>query len=659
MFGKLLIANRGEIACRIAATARRMGIATVAVYSDADAQSLHVAACDEAYRIGPAAARESYLLGPAIIAAARRSGAQAVHPGYGFLSENADFARDCAEAGLIFVGPPASAIAAMGSKSEAKALMTRAGVPVVPGYHGAAQDHATLRGAAAEIGYPVLIKASAGGGGKGMRAVAAAEDFDAALAAAQREAASAFGDDRVLIERYLRRPRHIEMQVFADSHGNVVHLFERDCSIQRRHQKVLEEAPAPGIDPALRAEMARAAIAAARSVGYVGAGTVEFIAEDGQFFFMEMNTRLQVEHPVTECVTGFDLVEWQLRVAAGEALPCAQDAIGLRGHAIEVRLYAEDPAQDFIPSVGRLTHLRLPAAGAGVRIDTGVREADLVTPHYDPMLAKLIVHGADRADSVRRMALALDEVAVAGVQTNLALLRAIVANPQYRAGDLDTGFIARHAPTLLADPAPPGMPVLIAAACGLLPDGAGRDPWDAGDNWRMNMEGWQTLRLRAGGETLVLQARRSGETVRLRHGTQAGEAIVRGEPGDLVLLFEGVRHRARVLRAEGGVSVVLSGRTFVFAPLDEAGAAGARAAGAGRVIAPIPGRLAALAATPGARVARGQVLVVLEAMKMEIQLSAGADAIVASVRGAVGDMVDEGQEIVMLEDVAPALDAAG
>ncbi|MFP5411588.1 MAG: acetyl/propionyl/methylcrotonyl-CoA carboxylase subunit alpha, partial [Gammaproteobacteria bacterium] len=448
MFDKILIANRGEIACRVAATARRLGIRTVAVYSDADAGAKHVATCDEAYRLGPAPARESYLRADRILEIARHCGAQAIHPGYGFLSENEAFARAVQEAGLVFIGPPADAIAAMGSKSAAKALMEKAGVPLVPGYHGSEQDPAFLAGEAERIGFPVLIKASAGGGGKGMRIVERADQFAAALASCQREARNAFGDEHVLIERYVLRPRHIEIQVFADTHGNCVHLFERDCSVQRRHQKVIEEAPAPGMTAERRAAMGEAAVAAARAVGYVGAGTVEFIADQaGNFWFMEMNTRLQVEHPVTEMITGQDLVEWQLRVAAGEPLPKAQPELSIDGHAIEVRLYAENPDKGFLPSIGTLKRLRLPdgesfaigsatsagGASAGVRVDSGVREGDAITPHYDPMIAKLICHGRDRAEARLRMAGALARVQAAGVQTNAAFLSRLMRDQAFAA----------------------------------------------------------------------------------------------------------------------------------------------------------------------------------------------------------------------------------
>ncbi|MGC2414923.1 MAG: acetyl-CoA carboxylase biotin carboxylase subunit, partial [Stellaceae bacterium] len=448
MFAKILIANRGEIACRVIRTARRMGIATVAVYSEADTQALHVALSDEARLIGPAAPRDSYLNIPAIIAAARASGAEAVHPGYGFLSENAEFAEACAAAGLVFIGPPAEAIRAMGSKAAAKALIEAHGVPVVPGYHGAEQDEGRLLAEAEGIGFPVIIKASAGGGGRGMRIVRAAGEFAEALDGARREAKGAFGDDRMLLERYLERPRHIEVQVFGDTQGNLVDVFERDCSIQRRHQKIIEEAPAPGLDQARRKAIGEAALAAARAVGYVGAGTVEFMLDGDAFYFMEMNTRLQVEHPVTEAVTGIDLVEWQLLVAAGEALPLRQAEISLRGHAIEARLYAEDPARGFLPSTGTLYALTLPE-GEGVRVETGVRAGDAVTPFYDAMIAKIIAWGEDRAAARARLSRALADTALLGVTTNLGLLGRILADPEFAAGGVDTGFIERRGAALV------------------------------------------------------------------------------------------------------------------------------------------------------------------------------------------------------------------
>src|SRR5450830_13678 len=499
MFSKILIANRGEIACRVAETARKLGIKTVAVYSEADAQAKHVTACDEAVLIGPAPAKESYLLGDKIIAVALETGAQAIHPGYGFLSENAGFAEACARAGLVFIGPPASAIQAMGSKSAAKSLMDQAGVPLVPGYHGDDQDPDLLQNEADRIGYPALLKASAGGGGKGMRIVEKSEDFKAALASCKREASNSFGDDKVLVERYLTRPRHIEIQVFADSHGECVYLFERDCSVQRRHQKVLEEAPAPGMSAERRAAMGEAAVAAAKAVGYVGAGTVEFIAnQDGSFYFMEMNTRLQVEHPVTEMITGLDLVEWQLRVAFGEHLPLRQEQLQLNGHAIEARVYAENPEKGFLPSIGTLRHMQSPSAvtfelggtlvPAAVRIDSGVREGDAISPFYDPMIAKLIVWGADRREALARMAQALSDYQIVGLATNIAFLKRLVLGQAFSSADLDTGLIERNHDALFpaAQAAPAGALALAAEALLKAEQKQGDDPWSQTNGWRMN-----------------------------------------------------------------------------------------------------------------------------------------------------------------------------
>ncbi|MCY4601312.1 MAG: acetyl/propionyl/methylcrotonyl-CoA carboxylase subunit alpha [Acidobacteria bacterium] len=481
MFKKILIANRGEIACRVIGTARRLGIATVAVHSEADAAALHVALADEAVEIGPAPARDSYLRGDRIIAAARRTGAAAIHPGYGFLSENAGFAEDCAGAGLVFIGPGAAAIRAMGSKSAAKSLMEKAGVPVVPGYHGADQADDRLRAEADRSGYPVMLKPSAGGGGKGMRVVRDASQFDAALASARREAGASFGDAHMLIERFVTAPRHIEIQVFADAHGNALHLFERDCSVQRRHQKIVEEAPAPGLSEERRLAMGRAAVDAAKAVGYLGAGTVEFIVDaGGRFFFMEMNTRLQVEHPVTELITGQDLVEWQLLVAAGKPLPLSQGDLAINGHAIEARLYAEDPDRDFLPATGRLRRLRYPPAGRHVRVDTGVREGDPVSIHYDPLIAKLIAWDTDRAGALRHLQSALRETRIAGVTTNLAFLTAVAAHDAFAVGGVDTGFIDRHRGDLAATGDDP-------AATGDDPDP--NSPWSSTGGWRLNAIG--------------------------------------------------------------------------------------------------------------------------------------------------------------------------
>jgi len=650
MFSKILIANRGEIACRVIRTAHRLGITCVAVYSEADRNAQHVLLADEAYPIGPAPARESYLVSANIIEAARRSGAQAIHPGYGFLSENADFADACSAAGLVFIGPPASAIRAMGSKSAAKALMDTAGVALVPGYHGAAQTLDVFAEACDRIGYPVLIKASAGGGGKGMRVVENAADLGAALEAAQREAASSFGDDRVLVEKYLTRPRHIEIQVFADTRGNCVSLFERDCSIQRRHQKVLEEAPAPGMTPERRAAMGQAAIAAARAVGYVGAGTVEFIAEGDAFFFMEMNTRLQVEHPVTECITGLDLVEWQLRVAAGGTLPTLEPQ--LNGHAIEARLYAEDPARNFMPSTGRLTHLYLPADGPGVRVDSGVVQGDSITPYYDPMIAKLIVQGATRAEAVGRLRVALDRCEVVGVHTNLDLLRAIAATEEYAAGEVDTGFIGRH-PEALHPPTIAGTREIAWAAAALdvlqslvvaAPVAAADpySPWGIGDAWRLNGEGYQDLILRDGAEAIAVRAHRvSAQTWRL--DLPAGPVLV--EAGD-ALRLDGVLHRPKIVARAGGRIVILHGRNHDITVEDPLAPPTTQGAAEGKLTAPIPARVTRIMVQQGDVVAKGVTLLTLEAMKMEMTIAAPFDGTVAHLRHAVGDMVEEGTVLV-------------
>ena len=661
MFKKLLIANRGEIACRVIATARRLGIATVAVYSEADARALHVSLADEAWPIGPAPARQSYLSIRQILDAARRSGADAIHPGYGFLSESAEFAAACAEAGVVFVGPPVEAIRAMGSKAAAKRLMEEAGVPLVPGYHGEAQDLPTLASAAARIGYPVLVKASAGGGGKGMRVAEQSGALEDALSGAKREALSAFGDDHVLIERYLTRPRHIEIQVFADTHGSTVSLFERDCSIQRRHQKVVEEAPAPGMDPERRRAMGEAACAAARAVGYVGAGTVEFIAQGDAFYFMEMNTRLQVEHPVTELVTGLDLVEWQLRVAAGEPLPEAPEAP--RGHAIEARIYAEDPARDFLPSIGTLAHLRQPRPRDGVRVDTGVREGDAITPYYDPMIAKLIVWGEDRAASVQRLASALAEYEVVGVQTNLALLQAIAASPAFTAAELDTGFIARHAAELSEPPVTRDAEAAIWAAASLavLKDRRAAEaaraatssdpwsPWAAADAWRLNGDGYYDLTFLRNGQTSTLRAH-PGPGRAFQLDLPGGPVLVEASEDDagMALRVDGALRRLRVVRQGAGLVVILAGRLHPLGVVDPLAPPRLESAGDDRVTAPIPARVARVLVEPGDRVAKGAPLVVLEAMKMELTLSAPAAGTVEAVAHGVDEMVTEGTELVTL-----------
>jgi len=660
MFAKILIANRGEIACRVIRTARRMGIRTVAVYSAADAEAMHVAMADEAYPIGPAAARESYLRIDHIIDAARRSGAQAIHPGYGFLSENADFAEACEQAGIVFIGPPASAIRAMGSKAAAKSLMEKAGVPLVPGYHGAAQDETLLAQEAKRIGFPVLIKASAGGGGKGMRIVESAAGFSAALASAKREAASSFGDDRVLLERYLTRPHHIEIQVFADRQGRTVHLFERDCSVQRRHQKVVEEAPAPGMAAARRRAMGEAAVAAARAVGYVGAGTVEFIVEGDAFYFMEMNTRLQVEHPVTEMITGLDLVEWQLRVAAGEALPLRQEEIAIRGHAVEARLYAEDPDRDFLPATGTLRRLRLPPATAGLRIDTGVGEGDAVSVHYDPMIAKVIAWGSDRTEALRRLAAGLGEYRIVGLATNRDFLVRLLRHPDFIAGDFDTGFIERHRAALPGRPDPAPARVLAAASLARLLDeataaqdaaarsGDRHSPWHRRDGWRLNGDTYQDLRWRDGESERVVRAHYRNGHYRLEIDGESHDA--RGhrlEDGDIAFELDGVRGAVTVAAQASEIVVVGDDGTWRLLYIDPLAARTADDAAGGRLTAPMPGKVAQVLVAAGAAVKRGDALMVLEAMKMEHMIAAPADGVVEQVNYAAGDLVEEGAALIV------------
>ena len=660
MFDKILIANRGEIACRIIRTARRLGIRTVAVYSDADANSLHVALADEALRIGPAPARESYLRPELILDAARRSGAQAIHPGYGFLSENADFAEACTSAGLVFIGPPTVAIRAMGSKSAAKQIMEKATVPLVPGYHGEDQDPELLRVAADRIGYPVLIKASAGGGGKGMRVVLESAAFADALAGAKREALSGFGDDRVLLEKYLTKPRHVEIQVFCDSHGNALYLFERDCSIQRRHQKVLEEAPAPGMKDELRSSMGAAAVAAARAIGYVGAGTVEFLLdEDGSFYFMEMNTRLQVEHPVTEMITGQDLVEWQLMVAAGQPLPCSQEQLSISGHAIEVRIYAEDPLRDFLPSTGTLQHLRTPPENAHVRIDTGVREGDEVSIHYDPMIAKLIVWDTDRSGAIRRMISALAGYQVVGVTTNVEFLASLVRHPAFVAADLDTGFIERHRAVLFPETRPATDQVLALASLYVLQSRSLEaqqvaavscdpwSPWHQTSGWRTNVDNHHLLLFRDSDASLSITAhyRPDGYLLEL----PGGRLMVRGsleDNGELLADLDGSRCKASVVHHGDDLVIILQGRNHRLTIHDPLANAGNQEDAGGRLTAPMPGKIVAVLVEPGAHIAKGTPLMIMEAMKMEHTIAAPRDGVVACINFSVGSVVNEGAELL-------------
>ena len=666
MFDKILIANRGEIACRIARTAKRLGIRTVAVYSEADAGALHVVTCDEAYLIGPPPARASYLRGDRILEVARRSGAQAVHPGYGFLSENAHFVRDCTQTGIVFVGPPENAIRAMGSKSAAKDIMAKAGIPLVPGYHGDAQDLDALAREAEKVGYPLLIKASAGGGGKGMRVVQSAPQLRDALAGAKREAASGFGNDRVLLEKYLTRPRHIEVQVFADSHGKLVHLFERDCSVQRRHQKVLEEAPAPGMTAARRRQMGSVAVAAARAVGYVNAGTVEFIVDEaGDFYFMEMNTRLQVEHAVTEFITGLDLVEWQLRVAAGESLPLTQKQLGINGHAIEARIYAEDPERGFLPAAGRVAHLRLPMASVQVRVDSGVREGDEIGVHYDPMIAKLICWDVDRQAALRRLRAALAECQIAGVATNVALLSALAAHPAFAAADhdsasLDTSLIERYRGELIPDAMPASAQVLALAVLSELMRideeavavaRASCDPWspwNPRDGWRLNQDNHHTFVFVDGAREVSVTAhyRRNGLQLELP-GAKVLARAERSVGGSLVAELDGVTLHATVVRSGGELTVFVGGlthrlrvREFETVQDEEA---------RGSLTAPMPGSVIEVLVKEGEAVEQGRALMIIEAMKMEHTIIAPVAGRVAQVRFAPGEQVKEGDQLIALE----------
>ena len=665
MFTTLLIANRGEIACRVASTARRLGIKTIAVYSDADAESKHVAACDIAVRLGPAPASESYLKAEEILRVALAHGAQAIHPGYGFLSENEAFAQACAKAGICFVGPPASAIAAMGSKSAAKTLMEKAGVPLVPGYHGDEQAPKFLQQQADTMGYPVLIKASAGGGGKGMRIVTQAKDFIAALVSCKREASASFGDDKVLIERYLQKPRHIEIQVFSDTHNQHVYLFERDCSVQRRHQKVIEEAPAPGMTQARRQEMGEAAIAAARAVNYVGAGTVEFIAEpDGRFYFMEMNTRLQVEHPVTEMITGMDLVEWQLRVAAGERLPKTQQELQRCGHSIEARIYAENADKDFLPSIGRLIHLEFPDheafINADVRVDGGVRAGDTISPYYDPMIAKLIVRGADRDQARARMLRALAATQIVGVHTNVAFLRRLMADEAFAEADLDTGLIERRRATLLPAPIPATREALLLACAAVLEQEKAAsaltiDPWAERCGWRVDGSYRRMLSFQDsesvqevlidmvdGVTSFTVDAERAA--VEISSQTNGVASVLH-----VALLMRSSRVSGTVVRQGGRFDVFVSGKCETLTLKDPLASTGqAEADHAGSLTAPMPGKIIAIEVKAGEKVKRGQALLVMEAMKMEHTINAGLDGVVENIFFGVGEQVAEGAVLISL-----------
>jgi 3-methylcrotonyl-CoA carboxylase alpha subunit len=665
MFTKILIANRGEIACRVAATAKRMGVKTVAVYSDADASAKHVAVCDEAVHIGGSAPKDSYLRWERIIEAAQATGAQAIHPGYGFLSENEEFAQACQDAGLVFIGPPPSAIKDMGLKAESKQLMEKAGVPLVPGYHGANQDAALLQAEADRIGYPVLIKASAGGGGKGMRAVDKAEDFAAALASCKREAINSFGDDAVLIEKYVQRPRHIEIQVFGDTHGNYVYLFERDCSVQRRHQKVLEEAPAPGMTPEMRAQMGLAAVAAARAVHYVGAGTVEFIVEqrpDGSmnFFFMEMNTRLQVEHPVTEAITGQDLVEWQLRVAAGEPLPLQQDELRITGHAIEARICAENPDNNFLPATGQLAVYGLPDCVAfergAVRVDSGVRQGDAISPFYDSMVAKLIVHGDTREQALARLDEALAQTHIVGLATNVQFLRMVARTDSFAKANLDTALIPREEAVLFKQERV-GLPLAAAAAVAqtLLRERAteGADPFSRRDGWRSH--GLVERRFEfdfngAHAKASLAYLHDGGLRLTVGEGAQAVSGPLAFQPvaGGIELQYAGERTRAAVYAMGETDHVFMPRGATQIVAIDLLAHAGEDQSEGGRLTAPMPGKVVSFAVHAGDKVSKGQPLAVMEAMKMEHTIAAPVDGVVQELLYAPGDQVAEGAELLKL-----------
>ncbi len=662
MFDKILIANRGEIACRVARTCRELGVKTVAVYSEADVDAMHVRACDEAWLIGPAAARESYLNMERILDVAHRSGAQAIHPGYGFLSENAEFARVCEKAGIVFIGPPTSAIEAMGSKSAAKAIMEKAGVPLVPGYHGDDQSPEHLAVVADEIGYPVLIKASAGGGGKGMRRVDSHTEFRDALDAAKREAASAFGDDQVLIEKYLLQPRHVEVQVFADTHGNTVHLFERDCSIQRRHQKVIEEAPAPGLSQETRDAMGTAAVAAAEAIGYVGAGTVEFIMDArGEFFFMEMNTRLQVEHPVTECITGQDLVAWQLQVAGGGTLPLAQDQLRITGHAFEARIYAEDAERDFLPATGTIHHLRTPAENRHVRIDTGVRQGDAISVHYDPMIAKLVVWDADRGTALKRLRDALHQFIIVGTTTNAAFLARVAGHPAFVEGGVDTGFIDTYRDALFPEATAPSDRVLAAAALYELltvdkdaeqratASGDPWSPWHLTDGWRPNSDNFHTLHFLDDNTDLQVVAHYRDDCYLLE--LPGGQQRVSGElrpDGHLHLVLDGTHLDGWVLQDGSSLTIVMGEEIHRLVVHDPLTAGMEDELREGSLTAPMPGMIRAVHVKAGDAVKEGDALLVLEAMKMEYTIRAFADGVVDHVNYAAGDQVTEGAELLAI-----------
>ncbi|MGI5310066.1 acetyl/propionyl/methylcrotonyl-CoA carboxylase subunit alpha [Rheinheimera sp. WS51] len=654
MFRKILIANRGEIACRIIDTAHKLGIRCVAVYSEADANARHVRMADEAYLLGPAPSKDSYLRLDKIIAIAQKSGAEAIHPGYGFLAENEQFAQACADADIVFIGPPVSAITAMGSKSAAKNIMQKAGVPLVPGYHGEDQSDAKLAEESAKVGYPQLLKAAYGGGGKGMRVVWSEDEFASALAGARREATAGFGNDKMLIERYLTKPRHIEIQVFADNHGNAVYLAERDCSIQRRHQKVIEEAPAPNFTQQQRESMGEAAVKAAQAIDYRGAGTVEFLFdEDGSFYFMEMNTRLQVEHPVTEMITGQDLVNWQLLIAAGEPLPLSQDQVQIDGHAIEVRVYAEDPDNDFLPATGKLTYLRQPEASRYVRVDTGVVENDEVSPFYDPMIAKLIVWDQSRDRAISRMLRALDDYRIAGVTTNLGFLTSLAEHPAFKAAELDTNFINQHHDSLFAPANQQNNQALVLAALYILQQQKSQvnhktsfSPWQFSHGWRLNETPTVTLTLRRGDEENQVTIEQHQQHYQVQLGEQSVICNAELNGDELSAVVGEHRTKVRVSQYQDTVSVFIKHQRYDFIYQTEVATDLDGAEHAGSLTAPMNGTVVAVLVDKGAVVKAGDTLVIMEAMKMEYSIKATQDGTVNDVFYAAGDLVQDGAELV-------------
>jgi 3-methylcrotonyl-CoA carboxylase alpha subunit len=669
MFTKILIANRGEIACRIIKTARRMGIACVAVYSDADKNALHVRMADEAVHIGAAPSAESYLKGDVIIKAAKDTGAQAIHPGYGFLSENAAFSKVCKKAEIAFIGPSEKSITAMGLKDGAKAIMDKAGVPIVPGYQGEKQDAAFLQKQADQIGYPVLIKAVAGGGGKGMRLVERKEDFKELLGNCQREGQASFGNPHVLIEKYITRPRHIEVQVFGDTHGNALHLFERDCSLQRRHQKVVEEAPAPGISAKMRKDMGEAAVRAAKAIDYHGAGTIEFIVDcnSNDFYFMEMNTRLQVEHPVTEMITGQDLVEWQIRIAAGEKLPLTQDEISIKGHAFEVRFYAEDPARNFMPQTGRVTHFSFPPQSEFLRVDTGIETGDSVTAHYDPMIAKLITHGHDRAEAARNMRTLLEQTILSGLNTNQEFLHNIFTHKDFLKADVDTGFIPRHEKTLLPESygQPDSVDLMLIALqqfSGGNSDSDGAtssqdntdtpDPWARGDNWRMN-DGTsrRDLEFSVRGVSYALECEISEKMLRFTSDkkTVTGQLLSRAHHC-IEALVDHVKHGAVIVAEQGNLTVMRNGRVIAAQLSRHDLSAEEGGQSSGTIITNMPGRIVTVLVKKGQKVEKDQPLLIMESMKVEMTIRAGIAGKIEALPVAVNDQVADGAVLV---NIAP------